>query len=234
MLLDDGTEGVSWPRGVARAEAPWLLRGDAFVVFTTSSTETNLSDAGIPHELRGIYHNLFNVMLVADCRESPVGPYRELLYVPGRFRFSFDDERLSVTRSYISTQAGAMNRRANWNVPSKLSEISIRSDHPDHAAFSVGRDGFAAFSFELFGPELPINGKVIPEAFRIFGQLRKDVTLLHSLSVTGTMRAARFTPHSFDTSMFPDMKKRELIAAIKISDFLLELPAAQSLSWVLA
>jgi hypothetical protein len=239
-LREEEADGLNWPRGVVRAAAPWLVRGDAYVVFTSSPAEVNIADAGIPHELWGVYNGLFNVMLMANCRESPVGPYRELLYVPGRFRFSFDEERMSVTRSYVSTQASLLNRRANWNVPSDLAEIRNHSRDEHHDEFHITRPGaggpnaFAHFSFEMFGPELPVNGRVIPEAFRMFGQLRKDVTLLHSLAVTGTMRSARFTPHAFDPHAFPDMKRRQVVAAIKISDFLLDLPAATTMAWTLA
>src|SRR5689334_3406000 len=92
---NEGMENeAEWPRGVARVEPPWLMRGDAFIVLTASSTELNLADASIPSALRGVYHNLFNVMVLADYRESPVGPFKELLYIPGRFRFGDDDERM--------------------------------------------------------------------------------------------------------------------------------------------
>lgn len=229
--VNEGEE--AWPRGIARARPPWLLRGDAFLVLTASPAEVNLVDAGIPAALEGIYRSLFNVMVVADYRESPVGPFRELLYIPGRFRFGVDDEPMSITRSYATTEVAQLNRHAHWSVPSGLATIS-RTPNAGRDVFSAGEQPFASFAFEAFGPELPLNGRVIPPAYRAFAQLAGDRTVLYTLAITGTMRAARFLPQKFDARMFPDMSKREAVLAIKISDFLAEFPAAHSTSWTTA
>jgi hypothetical protein len=231
---DGGAKETDWPRGIARVQPPWFLRGDAFLVLTISPTETNLADAAISNEMAGIYNNLFNVMVVADYRESPIGPFRELAYIPGRFRFAFDEERMSITRSYATTEAGVLNRRAHWGVPTEFAEIVTKREPSDHEHFSVGQGKVADFSFECFGPSVPLNGKVIPPALRSFGQLRDDMTLLYTLGITGTMRAARFIPHSFDASRFPDMTKRQLVVSIKVSDFLAEFPLTTTLGWTTA
>lgn len=225
---------VEWPRDIARAAAPWLLRGDAFLVLTASTTEQNLADASINPSLRGVYNNLFNALVLADYRESPVGPFRELLYIPGRFRFGVDEERLCISRSYASSEVARVNRREHWGVPSALAPITRTAPRSDREEFRVGDDGFASFAFETFGPDLPLNGKVIPRAFRAFAQLEGDRTFLYTLAITGTMRAARFEPLGFDVTRFPDMSQREMVLAIKISDFLVEFPAAQAATWTTA
>jgi hypothetical protein len=223
-----------WPRGVTRADAPWLVRGDAYILLTTSEREVNVADAGIDSALEGIYNNLFNAMVVADYRESPIGPFRELLYIPGRFRFGFDDEPMSITRGYANSEAGLWNRRAHWGVPAQFAEITRQPLPTQGDHFAVGATSFASFSFEVFGPDQPLNGKVIPRAFRSIGQRCDDVTLLYTFAITGTMRAARFIPHAFDSSMFPDMAKREFVACIKICDFLAEFPLVSTMAWTTA
>jgi hypothetical protein len=223
-----------WPRGVVRVQPPWILRGDAFLAVTASPAELNLADGGIASELRGIYNNLFNAVVIADYRESPIGPFRELLYIPGRFRFGLDDERMSITRGYANTEVARLNRRAYWGVRSRLATISRTTGGDNSDVFAIGERPFARFGFETFGPDIALNGHTIPEAFRAFAQLEGDRRLLYTLAITGTMRAARFEPQMLDASMFPDMAKREFLLGLKISNFLAEFPLAHTNNWTTA
>ena len=58
-------------------------------------------------------------------KTSPVGPYDELMYIPGFFRTNTVAEDGSeqsilaprITRIYISTDATCIRGRENWNVP---------------------------------------------------------------------------------------------------------------------
>ncbi|KAH8881483.1 hypothetical protein GQ53DRAFT_511554 [Thozetella sp. PMI_491] len=70
--------------------------------------------------------------------ETPVGPYDELLLVPGKFLYpveSKDGKRevkkgLKLTRIYVSTKETCWNGRKNWNIPKHLAKFDWE-DHPD-------------------------------------------------------------------------------------------------------
>lgn len=66
--------------------------------------------------------------MVLRYTESPVGPYDELLIIPGAFDsppFSDDKENPRVTRIYVSTLASVINGRKNWNTPKHLARFEF-------------------------------------------------------------------------------------------------------------
>ncbi len=70
--------------------------------------------------------------------ETPVGPYDELLLVPGKFAYPAegkDGKRevkkgLKLTRIYVSTDKTCWNGRKNWNIPKHLAKFEWE-DCPD-------------------------------------------------------------------------------------------------------
>lgn len=55
-------------------------------------------------------------------KTSPVGPYDELMFIPGFYRTQLPGKNESIlapriTRIYISTEATALRGRENWNIP---------------------------------------------------------------------------------------------------------------------
>ncbi|GAA6015347.1 hypothetical protein JCM10207_008958 [Rhodosporidiobolus poonsookiae] len=112
------------------APAPWTLDGEGW----TFPLYTAFSDTPIPvpeatygplekgseaDQSARFYGGVGTVMLVRYA-SSPVGPYDELLYVPGLFSRKDGKEdgyHMSVTRIYVSEDASTMNGRRNWGIP---------------------------------------------------------------------------------------------------------------------
>jgi hypothetical protein len=229
--MEDVTE-AGWPRNIPRAPAPWLLRGDAYVVVTTSSTATNLEDAGICAALRPHYRNLFNVLMVVDYKASPVGPYLEILYIPGHFRLGSTARGMSISRIYVSSEASVHNGNANWGLTKSCVEFSRRLGADGADAFRVGGgEGFANLAFRGFGPALPMGSGLLPRAMRSFVQVREGRCYAYSLSVRGRTRAARVDFGAFDAAMFPDMNLRKVRLAVHIADFTLDFHESAITSW---
>lgn len=95
--------------------------------------------------------------------ESPVGPYDELIYVPGRWKYEHNDPAFRITRIYVSTKESTENGRRNWNIPKQVANFSYRS----------GPDGTTLFSVSLpSNPDKPF-----------FSASIKPIPLLSSLSI---------------------------------------------------
>lgn len=140
------------------APPPWTLKGDAYWFFPSPT----LLPWSSPELLQAAYDpvqaaeaeqhgrlvgGLTNVQLIRYT-ESPVGPYDELIYVPGSFeaptgpvRSSGGGEGVSssrrpskpalrITRIYVSTFASVVNGRRNWNIPKHLARFAFQPVDP--------------------------------------------------------------------------------------------------------
>ncbi|CAM2008203.1 acetoacetate decarboxylase family protein [Acanthopleuribacter pedis] len=211
-------------------DPPWILRGDGYLIVTKSSTATNLDDAAIPAELLDSYVNDINLMLLVDYRESPVGPYGELLYMPGNFRFMDGWRHFSITKIFVDSQQSLEDGRRNWGIPKELAHFSFQEDGLHSEIVTVGSAGqtFAQMRFTPFGPRFPVNTFWIAPVFRTLGQVLNDTTFVFSLSGEGRARLVHFEPIFFDGDHFPDMPARQVLAAFRIEDFTLVFPEPQT------
>lgn len=67
---------------------------------------------------------------------SPIGPYDELLLIPGYFKYEsnqtdkqgtrIEKQNLKVSRIYVSDKKTCWNGRKNWNIPKHLARFEFR------------------------------------------------------------------------------------------------------------
>lgn len=207
-------------------DPPWTLKGDGYIIVTKSRTTTNVADAAIPESLRDSYVNDINIMMLVDYQESPVGPYGELLYMPGNFRFADGKRHFSITKIFVDSQQSLEDGRRNWGIPKELAAFSFEETGRNHEFVTLSNDAgvFAEMEFNAFGPSFPVNTFWIAPLFRTLGQVLDDTTFVFTLAGEGRARLAHFEPIYFDAAIFPDMTERHVIAAFRVEDFTLVFP----------
>src|SRR5262249_36096513 len=152
--------------------APWTLTGDAYVFLLRFHERFIHEQSSLPDALAGCAEGKTSVLMYVDYSSSNVGPYRELLYIPCRFRVG---GRLywSITRIYVSTLDSVVNGRENWGIPKDRADFEV-SREGGIDRIKVSKDGhvFADLSLkaQLFG--VPASSMVLPEAMRTLVQIR--------------------------------------------------------------
>ncbi|KAK7511871.1 uncharacterized protein IWZ02DRAFT_409279 [Phyllosticta citriasiana] len=131
---EDCTNNSTDPIGLV--PAPWTLHGQVYVIplldlgltgplptkayspLERSSAE--FTDAG------EFIAGLGNIQIIRYA-DSPVGPYDELLLVPGFWRYEDAEgqqqEDVRVSRIYVSQKYTCNNGRLNWNIPKHLARF---------------------------------------------------------------------------------------------------------------
>ncbi|KAK7551513.1 hypothetical protein IWX49DRAFT_287090 [Phyllosticta citricarpa] len=121
---------------IVQAPAPWTLYGQVYVItlldlgltgplptkayppLERSSSE--FTDAG------GFIAGLGNIQIIRYT-DSPVGPYDELLLVPGFWKYKDAEgeqqENVRVSRIYVSQKYTCNNGRLNWDIPKHLARF---------------------------------------------------------------------------------------------------------------
>ncbi|KAH8925766.1 hypothetical protein BT69DRAFT_1260053 [Atractiella rhizophila] len=116
------------------APAPWALKCSSVYMIMTSYVSLPSStalragafhpseEAALkPEDLKGGPGGV----LIIRYAESPVGPYDELMYIPGFFQTPERKKKLRITRIYVSTAASTFSGRKNWNIPKHVANFSF-------------------------------------------------------------------------------------------------------------
>ncbi|KAK8097631.1 uncharacterized protein PG998_013117 [Apiospora kogelbergensis] len=142
-LGDDWTNNSTAP--IEQVPAPWALHGTVYSVASVlppgelpAKAYGPLERAAPGYTTAAEYVGLLGMIQIIRYTDSPVGPYDELLIVPGYFKYAHVDaqgrttERLnpSITRIYVSQKYTARNGRLNWNIPKHLAKFDW-TDEPD-------------------------------------------------------------------------------------------------------
>lgn len=182
-----------------RAAPPWRLEGSGSIF------------------LFRFERRLALVMLV-DYGESPVGPYRELLFL----------EDFSIRRIYVSTEESAVNGRENWGIPKEVADFAVeRRGRTEQVHVTLGGRTVADLTVGIGRPPLPITTSLLPRAWRNLVQPWEGRTYRTTLSGRGVVRPARLLKARIEPELFPDLTRGRLLAAVHASRFKLVFPEAR-------
>lgn len=209
------------------APAPWELRSRSYVL--ALRREQDEPYATRPELLDARPWPLAYVMFV-DYSASPVGPYFELLFIPGSFRFG--SRRLpSITKIYVSSQASVDNGRRNWAIPKQLASFSVRYDVEgvDHMVMQVDDKPAVELALRPSVPRLPFTTALMPRRFRTLGQTLDGHTAIVAPSARALVQPAKVVRAWSDASYFPVLSPKRVAACSMLSRVRLTFPEATTL-----
>lgn len=226
--------GVLWAFA-ARAEeasdapAPWALKGDGYIIVSAVSKADNLEGAFISEGLQDRYEQSLSVTMLVDYKDSPVGPYQELLYIPGTFRFGDGKTHASISKIFVSSLSSVVNGRKNWGIPKELASFEREAGaHGRESVRVFGEDQeIAHFQVKTFGPKLPLSTFALPSFFKTLGQELNGQTYVFELKAKGWAELAVLEETESDPGFFPELSRGKVLLALKVSDFSLVFPEAK-------
>ncbi|MEL7236379.1 MAG: acetoacetate decarboxylase family protein, partial [Chloroflexota bacterium] len=173
----------------------------------------------IPDHLAGTFRGGIGAVMMIDYRTSPVGPYRELLFIPGVFRHG-RRKYYAVTKIYVSSLDSVVNGRENWGIPKSVAEFQITQESESTQRFEAAVNGELFFSAALESGILrfPVNTRVNPFPPTLLQQhddgrlLATTPQLGGTISVTGTVLEMAVAGRHFpDVSAFKPAGLLELV-----------------------
>ncbi|KAF5379202.1 hypothetical protein D9615_005927 [Tricholomella constricta] len=148
--------------GVQTAPAPWNLKGRVWFFALSSLSKTGSFPAGFaaPHEAEaltsgGEFIGGPGLIQIISYSASPVGPYDELIYLPGRWKYSDGTAGYRITRIYVSTKESTENGRRNWNIPKQVADFDIKT-HNGTSVITVTHPGASAPFFQATIKPVPL------------------------------------------------------------------------------
>ncbi len=220
-----GSQGYS-----QESPPPWKLRGDAYIILSSVPKETNLKGGFISDDLKERYDQSFGVTMLVNYESSPVGPYKELLYIPGTFKFNDGLSHPSISKIYVSTMASVINGRKNWGIPKELADFEIsRGDRGQETIKIFSQESpIAQFTLSPLGPKLPITSFFLPKSLKTLGQELEGNGFIFDIKAHGMIQLASLDESSSQPEVFPDVGQGKVLLAFKISNFSLDFPVPQT------
>ena len=211
------------------APAPWQLKGRGYICALSLPEKQRTEEAGTPAAL-GKPAGKHSLVMFVDYTESDVGPYRELLFIPGNYRFADGRRHPSIGRIYVSSQDSVESGRHNWGIPKELADFRVqRSARHERVEVTVSGRTVARLSLSHSALALPLPAMLLPARFRTLAQVRQGTTYLYAPSSFGWLHPARLESVWGDGEGFPALQHGEVRLASYLNRFTMRFPEAEQL-----
>ncbi|MCR9144869.1 MAG: acetoacetate decarboxylase family protein [bacterium] len=201
---------------------PWDLAGEGFIFPVFANRDYNLEHGFLSEEDRDAYRGGLGAWMLVNYTTSNVGPYYELLYMPGNFEYQGKRYK-RVTKIYVSSQLSVREGIRNWAVPKELADFDWRSDGDrTHVEISTGGKTFFSLDLRKRFFSFPVLSALVP-----FVMLQKgpDSYIRTPLQGKGKGRVASLANLSVDETYFPDvLKAGGLKTGVGVNPFRLDFP----------
>lgn len=200
---------------------PWKLTGNGYVLLY--KFPHRFGNTNSPY---GIYKGGLGLVILVDYHSTNVGPYHELLFIPGRVAFPYRTG-YSISRIYVSTMASMIAGQQNWGIPKELGKFEWQPTPGKGDRIRVGSPESEPPFFQIkltpFGFRFPVTSAILPPLV----QFEDQKTVVTRLQSTAQGQLARIEELKVTGASFPAVDRFKPIAAIKILGFTMVFPVPE-------
>jgi hypothetical protein len=215
---------------ITAAPAPWQLTGRGYIAALRFEAGVLEQDPFTPAELKGqrLAGNVGYIMLV-DYSSSAVGPYYELLFIPGRFRQPDGKKRYSISRIFVSSEDSVVNGRRNWGIPKFHADFDLQYDKQGGVQAEISRNGqsFCRLSFKKLPGSLPVTTALVPPSLRTLTQAWEGQRFQYTPGASGWAGLAKLTNAWADPAEFADLAKAKPLLGVATNPFRMTFPISK-------
>ncbi len=195
------------------------FRGNGYVLFYRFDEEFIRLETFLPENLKNNYCRGLGAVLYLSYTKSPIGPYQELLFIPGKFCYRGKKNHF-ISKSYVSTDEAVEFGRKNWFIPKEKADFSRVSLKNNIENISTHIGGEEVASFELKKGNFKFKIGTSKYLFFSLMQLKGEEPVKLNYSGSVTANFAKLTRPAF----FPNIAKFFPLAAFRLKNFTLRLP----------
>lgn len=203
--------------------APWHLKGRGFILMYRFPEAFIRDSCFLPEEWKILKWTGIGFVMLVDYTDSPVGPYHELLIMPGKARIDKRKSR-TVSRIYVDTFESMYDGRSNWGLPKEVTDFKWTQKDRRHLIQAGSFGSWFEMRLEVGSIPFPIHSRMLP--LRLHQELdgmKYSVTPVAS----GTGRFCLVKDVKVDPYYFPELNMLEPLAAIYVDPFRMTFPAAR-------
>ncbi|MBX3420542.1 MAG: hypothetical protein KF752_03195 [Pirellulaceae bacterium] len=201
--------------------APWKLTGEGIILIYKFSRQWVEENGWLDQRQRGQFRGGLGYVMLVNYHQSPVGPYRELLIIPGKFE---PHGCQSITRIFVDSPASTDNGRYNWGIPKSTLPMQWRVAGKTDSLL-VGPADRPVFYCQVkhSGPPFPVTTRLLP--IKLYQELSGVAYRVNPRGL-GWGRLARVTELHVDSQQFPDVSQVKPLACLKVQPFTMHFPVS--------
>lgn len=207
---------------IDKKPAPWQLTGNAYIMLYKFPKEFVLKNGFLADFQRSRFLGYIGAVMLVDYHSSNVGPYQELLFIPGMFTFDWK-KVFSISKIYVSTPDSVENGQNNWGIPKEIASFVWNKSLQGKTEILVSKEGKSFFSIEINERvfSIPFKSSIFP--FTIV-QRQDDDLLMTQPSFSGKMGVVSTKKIVVNSNYFPDISKINPLITFKLSNFEMNFP----------
>ncbi len=208
---------------------PWDLKGNGYI-FIFKFPKSFVEKKGFLADYQAEkFKGYFGTVMLVDYAESGVGPYKELLFVPGMFDLG-GKTIYSISKIYVSSYDSVWNGIENWGIPKELADFKVNNLNENEDIFEVSIEGKVFFKAHLKKQNFyfPITTKFFP--LKLAQRLR-DKLLITSSPAKGKATFAKLKQIEVNPKFFPDISQVKPLLVLAVKDFKMQFPTPISLDF---
>jgi hypothetical protein len=175
-------------------------------------------------EARGL-----SALMLVDYSSSPAGPYKELLWIPGKRNTPFGRWH-HISRILVSSMESVINGRINWEIPKERADFAFKSSGGIETVHVSDEQGsiFQA-SFRSKGPAFPVSTTLLP--FPLLQEAdasdKQSRWLQTTFTGSGRGRFASMSDCTANPERFPALSGLQPLVALAVEPFSIRFPVAK-------
>lgn len=208
---------------IVEKPAPWELTGDAYIMLYRFSKEFVFENGFLEDFQKNRFLGYFGAVVLVDYHSSDVGPYQELLFIPGMFTFDWQ-KVFSISKIYVSTLASAENGQENWGIPKEIASFKWDNylEKKTEVLINTQEKAFFSAEFKEKYCSIPFKSSIFP--FKIV-QRKNDDLLLTQPSFSGDICITSVKKIMVNHNYFPDISKVNPLITFKLKNFVMKFPS---------
>lgn len=208
-----------------RVEAPWNLKGSGYVLLYKFKKELINQDRHIPEFLRGEFVGGIGSVMIVNYETSNVGPYYELLLIPGKFNHA-NLKLNTISKIYVSSMVSVVNGRENWGIPKELADFKFTQldDVRERVQVNLGDEIILDVTIKAKGLSVPITSKIMP--FSLVQYYKERYYYTHFFG-KGWAKLAKIEAIKINQEHFLDITDIKPLSVLKFDPFAITFPFAK-------
>jgi hypothetical protein len=197
--------------------APWSLTGSAYVMFYKFSKRFVEEQGFLAHYQKDRFLGYVGTVMLVDYKTSGVGPYQELLFIPGMFTFDWK-KVFSISKIYVSSRDSVYNGIQNWGIPKEYADFDWKqnSDGTEHISVKIGGKEFFKTEFSKGFISFPLSTSILP--LTIVQKLNKDLFITNP-TAKGKAIFSKLKSVEVNKNLFPDISNASPLLTMKVENF---------------
>ncbi len=197
--------------------APWTLKGRGHIIIYRLDKKKASKIGFIPPFLQNKFAGGLAFVMIVDYTQSDIGPYSELLFIPGKF-YHRKKKFYHISKIYVSTRDSVAGGRKNWAIPKQLAAFHFQKKRSSlqHIAIHSGNIPISSWTIKTASLPFFVSTRFLPLTLL---QRQHGQYYYNRFKGSGWARWAKVQSVDINGRLFPPVQDQKPLAAFTVDPF---------------